>query len=181
MGDTVRITKVMGHADAKMVRLGQVRESDRLGNDAADFGRRRVGPAVIDARRNLSGVCRRWYPIVVGLHRFFIAISRAVVNHDAHEGTALDPLVCLLVLFPRGVGCGCREEFHEVSISHSSLEEIEDSWLSRLGARTKNSTFGVARVTLQTRKLWLVGVATDRDARHACLRFFSFFCWHTKR
>ena len=26
------------------------------------FGRRRVSPAVIDARRNLSGVCGRWYP-----------------------------------------------------------------------------------------------------------------------
>ena len=26
---------------------------------AADFGRRRVGNAVIDARRNLSGVCGR--------------------------------------------------------------------------------------------------------------------------
>ena len=24
-------------------------------------------------------------------------------------------------------------------------------------------------------KLWLVGVATDRDARHACLRFISLF------
>ena len=35
-------------------------------------------------------------------------------------------------------------------------------------------TFRVARLTLQAPKLWLVGVATDRDARHACLRFFSF-------
>ena len=38
----------------------------------------------------------------------------------------------------------------------------------------------VARLTLQTPKLWLVGVATDRDARYACLCFFScfpvFFC-----
>ena len=77
-----------------MVRF--VRE-DKLGNDAADeaadFGRRRVRPAVIDARRNLSGVCGRWYPIVLDLHRFFIAISRAVVNHDGLGGTAPDPLV----------------------------------------------------------------------------------------
>ena len=40
---------------------------DKLGNDAADeaadFGRRRVSPAVIDARRNLSGVCSRWYAV----------------------------------------------------------------------------------------------------------------------
>ena len=40
----------------------------------------------IDARRNLSGVCSRWYPVVLDLHRFFIAISRAVVNHDGFAG-----------------------------------------------------------------------------------------------
>ena len=50
-------------------------------------------PAVIDARRNLSGVCGRWYYVILDLHRFFVAISRTVVNHDGHSGTALDPLV----------------------------------------------------------------------------------------
>ena len=73
--DTVRITEVKGHADQGMVLDGRVRELDRLGNnaadEAADFGRRSVG----DARRNLSGVCCRWYPIIFDLHRFFIAIS----------------------------------------------------------------------------------------------------------
>ena len=34
--DTVRITKVKGHADQGMVLDGRVRELDRLGNDAAD-------------------------------------------------------------------------------------------------------------------------------------------------
>ena len=61
--DTVRISKVKGHADEVMVLHGRVREVDRIGNnaadEAADFGRRRVGPLVIDARRNLSGVCGR--------------------------------------------------------------------------------------------------------------------------
>ena len=74
--DTVRITKVKGHADEGMVLDGQVREVDMIGNDtaeeAADFGRRRVGNAVIDARRNLSGVCGRWYPVVLNLHSFFL-------------------------------------------------------------------------------------------------------------
>ena len=60
---------------------GQVRELDRLGNnsadEAADFGRRRVGPAVIDARRNLSGVCGRWYPVIFDLHRFYIFWRRS--------------------------------------------------------------------------------------------------------
>ena len=95
--DTFRITKVKGHADEGVVLDGRVRELDKLGNDvadeAADFGRRRVGNAVIDARRNLSGVCGRWYPVILDLHRFFIAISRAVVNRDGNDGTAPDPTV----------------------------------------------------------------------------------------
>ena len=62
-------------------------------DEAADFGRRRVGNADIDARRNLSGVCGRWYPVLLDLHRFFIAISRAVVNHGGRDVTALDPLL----------------------------------------------------------------------------------------
>ena len=70
---------------------------DKLGDDgadeAADFGRRGVPWWVIDARRNLSGVCSRWRPVVLVLHRFFIAISTAVVNHDDGTGTSIDPLV----------------------------------------------------------------------------------------
>ena len=73
--DTVCISKVKGHADEAMVLHGRVRREDKLGNDAAgeaaDFGRRRICPAVIDARRNLSGVCGRWYPVILDLHRFF--------------------------------------------------------------------------------------------------------------
>ena len=103
--DTVQITKVKGHADEGMVLSGRVREVDRLGNDAADeaadFGRRRVGHLVIDARRNLSAVCRRWYPVILDLHRFFIAISRAVVSHDVRDGTAPDPLVKSAGAYPK--------------------------------------------------------------------------------
>ena len=57
--DTVCVSKVKGHADDGMVQHGQVRREDGLGNDAADeaadFGRRRVSPVVIDARRNFPG------------------------------------------------------------------------------------------------------------------------------
>ena len=53
----------------------------------------RVWPDVADAGRNLSGVCRLWYPVVLLLHRFFIAISRAVVNCDDSSGLAPHPLV----------------------------------------------------------------------------------------
>ena len=49
--DTVRITKVKEYADDSMVLDGRVPEIDRLGNaaagEAADFGRREVGDAVI--------------------------------------------------------------------------------------------------------------------------------------
>ena len=70
---------------------------DRLGNngadEAADFGRSRVLWWVTDARGNFSGVRSRWRPIVPSLYRFFIIISRAVVNHDGGAGTSIDPLV----------------------------------------------------------------------------------------
>ena len=81
---TVCISKVKGHADESLVRRA---------DEAADFGRRRVWPDVADAWRNLSGVCRLWYPTVLLLHRFFIAISRAVVNCDDSSGLAPHPLV----------------------------------------------------------------------------------------
>ena len=71
----VCISKVKGHADDGMVLHGQVRGEDKMGNDAADeapdFGRRRVSPAVIDA------VVTYLEFVVVGtlsfldLHRFF--------------------------------------------------------------------------------------------------------------
>ena len=103
--DTARVTKVKGHTDDGMVLDGRVRELDKFGNDAADeaadFVRRRVGPAVIDARRNLSGVCGWWYPVILDLHRFFIALSRAVVNHDGNDGTAPDPTVWSAGALPR--------------------------------------------------------------------------------
>ena len=103
--DTVKVTYVKGHADEGMVLDGRVREVGMLGNDAADeaadFGRRRVGSAVIDASRNLSGVCGRWYPVFLDLHRFLIAISRAVVNHDGGSGTAPDPLVLSAGALPK--------------------------------------------------------------------------------
>ena len=72
--DTTRVTEFKGHVGAKMVLLGQVGEDDRVGSDladeAADLGRRRVDPGVIDAWRNLAGVRGRWYPVVLFLHSF---------------------------------------------------------------------------------------------------------------
>ena len=94
---TTSIPKVKGHADEGLVRGGRVRELDKVGNGmadrAADLGRRRVGAGVMDARRDLSNACRSWYPVIRDLHRFFISISRAVVDEDGRGGLAPDPLV----------------------------------------------------------------------------------------
>ena len=72
---TVRITNVKGHADEGMVLDGKVRALDKAGIDladrAADFGRRRLSPGIIDAKRLCLAACREWYPIVSDLHRFF--------------------------------------------------------------------------------------------------------------
>ena len=71
----------MGHSDKGMVRCGQVREMNRVGNDSADeaaaHGRRRVHERVLDARRHVSGNFAVWFSRVRDLHRFFIVIARA--------------------------------------------------------------------------------------------------------
>ena len=132
--DTVRITKVEGHADGSMVRDGGVRELDRLGNnaadEAADFGRRRVEFRVIDARRNFAGV-------VVGGTRLFSCIAFLLLSPGLWRIMWMEMVLrvirCsgLLVLFLRGADwcmpCGivpfCLDQraFGMVSGSHLLL------------------------------------------------------------
>ena len=70
---------------------------DKQGNAeadvAADLGRRHQSEVLIAARRRLLGDRSHWYPIMVDLHRFMIAVARVSVNHDGKGGTAPDPLV----------------------------------------------------------------------------------------
>ena len=70
---------------------------DQHGNSeadtAADLGRRHQSEVLIDARRGLLKARCPWYPIMLDLHRFLIAIARVSVNHDERGGTAPDPLV----------------------------------------------------------------------------------------
>ena len=58
--NTVRVSKVKGHATDAMVADGRVRKEDKEGNDAADiaadFGRLRQPEVIIDAKRNLLRV-----------------------------------------------------------------------------------------------------------------------------
>ena len=60
---------------------------------AADLGRRHQSQVLIDARRRLLKARSYWYPIVLDLHRFMIAVAGVTVNHDGRGGTAPDPLV----------------------------------------------------------------------------------------
>ena len=57
--DTVRVTKVKGHAEDVDVQQGRVRLLDKQGNaeadNAADLGRRHQSEVLIDARRRLLG------------------------------------------------------------------------------------------------------------------------------
>ena len=80
-----------------MVAVGGVRVEDRVGNDFADmaagFGRRRVSDLVVDVRRRFLSACSSWYPLVLELHRLFIAFARAAVNDDGCSGVALHPTV----------------------------------------------------------------------------------------
>ena len=48
---------------------------------------------LIDARRRLLQACSYWYPIMLDLRMFMIAVARVTVNHDGKDGTAPDPLV----------------------------------------------------------------------------------------
>ena len=95
--ETVRVTKVKGHAEDVDCQQGRVRLVDQQGNaeadTAADLGRRHQSEVLIDAMRRLLTARSHWYPIMADLHRFMIAVARVSVNHDGKGGTAPDPLV----------------------------------------------------------------------------------------
>ena len=60
---------------------------------ASDLGRRHQSEVLIDARRRLLKARSLWYPIMLALHRFTVAIARVSVNHDGRCCIAPDPLV----------------------------------------------------------------------------------------
>ena len=93
--ETVRVTKVNGHAEDVDVQQGRVRLVDQQGNagTAADLGRRHQSEVLIDARRRLLQARSHWYHIMLDLHRFMIAVARVSFDDDGRGGTAPDPLV----------------------------------------------------------------------------------------
>ena len=93
---------------------------DQQGNieadTAADLGRRHQTEVLIDARRRLLQARGYWYPIMVDLHRFMVAIARVSVNHDGRGGTAPDPLV-----WDRGSKSKVRKLAIRVTVDLASL------------------------------------------------------------
>ena len=91
------VSKVKGHADDDLVRRGRVRLADKNGNDladdAADRGRVGVRAPIQDARKDFIDGCGKWYPVIRELHRFFLAMARAVVNDDGKGGPRSHGLV----------------------------------------------------------------------------------------
>ena len=99
-----------GHADEAMVRSGQVREADRLGNDAADeaadFGRRRVGLVTLSLM--LVVICLGFVVACTLLFLTFIVSSLLLLVLWSILMVVVVLLLIhlygLLVLFIRGVG-----------------------------------------------------------------------------
>ena len=130
--DTVRVTKVKGHAKDDDVQHGRVRLVDQQGNVeadiAADLGRRHQSDILINARRRLLQARSYWYPIMTDLHRFKIAIARVSLNHDGKGGTAPDPLV-----WDQGSRPKVRKLHVRVNVDLASLlgppEFLHNSWI----------------------------------------------------
>ena len=95
--ETVRVTKVRGHAEDVDVQQGRVRLMDQQRNSEADtaaaLGRRHQSEILLDARRRLLKARSHWCPIMLDLHRFMIAIAGVSVNRDERGGTAPDTFV----------------------------------------------------------------------------------------
>ena len=130
--ETVRVTKVKGHAKDYDVQHGRVRLMDQQGNVeadiAADLGRRHQTEMLIDARRRLLQTRSYCYPIMTDLHRFMVAIARVSVNHDGKGGTAPGPL-----LWDQGSRLKVRKLAIRVNVDLASLPGppgfLNSSWI----------------------------------------------------
>ena len=52
----------------------------------ADLGKLRQHDGFISARRAVFQARRHWYPIMVDLHKFMVAVSKIEVNYDGYDG-----------------------------------------------------------------------------------------------
>ena len=100
--ETVRITKVKGHTEDVDVQQDRVRLVDQQENAeadaAAELSRRHQSEVLIDAWRRLLKARSEWYPIMLDVHRFMIAVAWVSVNHDGKGGTAPEMSLRLVTL-----------------------------------------------------------------------------------
>ena len=129
-----------------------------MGNDAADeafdFGRRRVCPAVIDARRNLSGVCGRWYPVVLAFIVFSLLFLVLWLIMMVLAVLLLTLLFGLLVLSVRGVGW-----FMRFGIGLSCLGRLVFGILNGSRFQLLLSVLRILLIGLILLVFWLSGVS----------------------
>ena len=101
---------------------------------AADLGRRHQSEILIDARRRLLKARSHWYPIMLDLHRFMIAVAMVSVNHDGRGGAAPDPLV-----WDQGSKPKVRKLTIRVNVDLASLpgppEFLNSSWIQVAAGR----------------------------------------------
>ena len=126
----------------------------------------------------------RWCPVVLGLHRFFIAIARAVVNHDGVAGTSLDPMVWSVGGAPerRRVVHAVRdkavlpgpagvwdEEWRVVAAAHITCHDIE-LWQYSASMLVKCVSFFVPSIELRMERIleWVVSLMVS------CSSFMSY-------
>ena len=69
----------------------RIRWGNAEADTAANLGRRHQSEVLLDAGRRLHKTRSYWYPSMLELHRFMIAVARVTVNHDGKGGTAPDP------------------------------------------------------------------------------------------
>ena len=93
------------------------------------------------------GVCSRWYPVVCHLHRFFVAIARAVVNHDGGSGTAPDPLVWSAGSLPKRRGV--VDAVRNFAFLPGPVDLWSGEWIS----------FGVSGITVEDVRVWPYSVS----------------------
>ena len=122
-------------------------------DEAADFGRRRLGNEVIDARRNLSGVCNRCGVLFsltfIGFSLLFLELWSIMMISAV---LLLILLFGLLVLFVKGVGWYMRFATAPFYLVHLAFGVLNGSRFQLLLSALRMLLFGL---TLQV--FWLSG------------------------
>ena len=100
-----------------------------------------IWAGVISLKKSLLNAPEYWYPIVLRLHRFMVAVARVSVNHDGRGGSASDPLV-----WDQGSRKKQRQVDVGVSVDHAAHPGPPGFFCRVLGFRFKGDAFLCADV-----------------------------------